>query len=139
MTSLRPTKKKGADGKLILLKENFRSHVEVLEATNHVFERLMDEEVGEILYDQSHRLIGAIQRRRSQRLPMRRSSCSMMAVRKWMKQVKTRSKKGIVYPQVKSFLSSRRSSASTMKRGTFQGYDAFNGFSDPERQGSFSL
>lgn len=47
----------GADGKLILLKENFRSHVEVLEATNHVFERLMDEEVGEILYDQSHRLI----------------------------------------------------------------------------------
>ena len=36
----------GADGKLILLKENFRSHVEVLEATNHVFERLMDEEVG---------------------------------------------------------------------------------------------
>ena len=42
---------------MILLKENFRSHVEVLEATNHVFERLMDEEVGEILYDQSHRLI----------------------------------------------------------------------------------
>ena len=35
----------GADGKLILLKENFRSHVEVLEATNHVFERLMDEEL----------------------------------------------------------------------------------------------
>ena len=46
-----------ADGKLILLKENFRSHVEVLEATNHVFERLMDEEVGEISYDGMHQLV----------------------------------------------------------------------------------
>ncbi len=29
----------GADGELILLKENFRSHVEVLDATNDVFRR----------------------------------------------------------------------------------------------------
>ena len=36
-------------GKLIVLKENFRSHVEVLEATNDVFKRLMDEEVGELI------------------------------------------------------------------------------------------
>ena len=40
-----------SQGKLIVLKENFRSHVEVLEATNDVFKRLMDEQVGEINYD----------------------------------------------------------------------------------------
>ena len=34
------------EGKLILLKENFRSSSEVLSATNDVFERLMDQEVG---------------------------------------------------------------------------------------------
>lgn len=44
-------------GKLIVLKENFRSHVEVLEATNDVFKRLMDEEVGEITYDETHYLV----------------------------------------------------------------------------------
>ena len=44
-------------GKLIVLKENFRSHVEVLEATNDVFKRLMDEEVGEIDYNETHYLV----------------------------------------------------------------------------------
>ncbi len=46
-------------GKLILLKENFRSSSEVLSATNHVFERLMDQEVGEINYDSMHQLVFA--------------------------------------------------------------------------------
>ncbi|WP_234916694.1 UvrD-helicase domain-containing protein, partial [Streptococcus equinus] len=41
-------------GKLILLKENFRSQSEVLDATNSVFTHLMDESVGEILYDGMH-------------------------------------------------------------------------------------
>ena len=45
------------EGKLILLKENFRSSSEVLSATNHVFERLMDQEVGEINYDSMHQLV----------------------------------------------------------------------------------
>lgn len=44
-------------GKLILLKENFRSHQAVLNATNAIFTRLMDEEVGEIDYDERHRLL----------------------------------------------------------------------------------
>ena len=44
-------------GKLIVLKENFRSHIEVLEATNDVFKRLMDEQVGEINYDETHYLV----------------------------------------------------------------------------------
>ena len=47
------------EGKLILLKENFRSSSEVLSATNHVFERLMNQEVGEINYDSMHQLIFA--------------------------------------------------------------------------------
>ncbi len=47
------------EGKLILLKENFRSSSEVLSATNHVFERLMDQEVGEINYDSMHQLVFA--------------------------------------------------------------------------------
>ena len=47
------------EGKLILLKENFRSSSEVLSATNDVFERLMDKEVGEINYDSMHQLIFA--------------------------------------------------------------------------------
>lgn len=45
------------EGKLILLKENFRSSSEVLSATNDVFERLMDQEVGEINYDNMHQLV----------------------------------------------------------------------------------
>lgn len=44
-------------GKLILLKENFRSQSEVLNATNSIFTHLMDEAVGEILYDDTHQLI----------------------------------------------------------------------------------
>ncbi|MHB8040600.1 helicase-exonuclease AddAB subunit AddA [Streptococcus oralis] len=45
------------EGKLILLKENFRSSSEVLSATNDVFGRLMDQEVGEINYDSMHQLV----------------------------------------------------------------------------------
>ncbi|MGT2845991.1 helicase-exonuclease AddAB subunit AddA [Streptococcus massiliensis] len=44
-------------GKLIVLKENFRSHKSVLAATNSLFKRLMDEEVGEIDYNESHYLL----------------------------------------------------------------------------------
>ncbi|MCY7085900.1 helicase-exonuclease AddAB subunit AddA [Streptococcus oralis] len=47
------------EGKLILLKENFRSSSEVLLATNDVFGRLMDQEVGEINYDSMHQLVFA--------------------------------------------------------------------------------
>ena len=47
------------EGKLILLKENFRSSSEVLSATNDVFVRLMDQEVGEINYDSMHQLVFA--------------------------------------------------------------------------------
>lgn len=47
------------EGKLILLKENFRSSSEVLSATNDVFARLMDQEVGEINYDSMHQLVFA--------------------------------------------------------------------------------
>ena len=45
------------EGQLILLKENFRSSSEVLNATNDVFKHLMDEEVGEISYDVMHQLV----------------------------------------------------------------------------------
>ena len=45
------------EGQLILLKENFRSSSEVLDATNDVFKHLMDEEVGEITYDDMHQLV----------------------------------------------------------------------------------
>lgn len=44
------------NGKLILLKENFRSQSEVIDATNAVFSHLMDEAVGDILYDDNHYL-----------------------------------------------------------------------------------
>ena len=47
------------EGKLILLKENFRSSLEVLSATNDVFARLMDQDVGEINYDSMHQLVFA--------------------------------------------------------------------------------
>ena len=47
------------EGKLILLKENFRSSSEVLSATNDVFARLMNQEVGEINYDSMHQLVFA--------------------------------------------------------------------------------
>ncbi|MGZ7224766.1 UvrD-helicase domain-containing protein, partial [Streptococcus pyogenes] len=39
--------KNPAAGKLIVLKENFRSQTEVLDATNGVFSHLMDEQVGD--------------------------------------------------------------------------------------------
>ncbi|MGT2934872.1 helicase-exonuclease AddAB subunit AddA [Streptococcus castoreus] len=44
-------------GKLILLKENFRSQSEVLQVSNAVFSHLMDESLGDILYDDQHRLV----------------------------------------------------------------------------------
>ena len=47
----------GKEGQLILLKENFRSSSEVLNATNDVFKHLMDEEVGEVSYDGMHQLV----------------------------------------------------------------------------------
>ena len=47
------------EGKLILLKENFRSSSEVLSATNDIFARLMDQEAGEINYDSMHQLVFA--------------------------------------------------------------------------------
>ena len=49
---------------MILLKENFRSHVEVLDATNDVFRHLMDEEVGEIDYNQTHYLVAGSDKQR---------------------------------------------------------------------------
>ena len=49
--------KDSEEGQLILLKENFRSSSEVLNATNDVFKHLMDEEVGEISYDGMHQLV----------------------------------------------------------------------------------
>jgi ATP-dependent helicase/nuclease subunit A len=48
-------------GKLIHLRENFRSRAPLLNAINGVFERLMTRDAAEIEYDQSHRLAaGAI-------------------------------------------------------------------------------
>lgn len=44
-------------GQLILLKENFRSQSTVLNSTNAVFRHLMDEQVGDIRYDQLHQLV----------------------------------------------------------------------------------
>lgn len=44
-------------GHLILLKENFRSSSEVLDSTNDLFSHLMDEEVGDIRYDNLHLLL----------------------------------------------------------------------------------
>lgn len=44
-------------GRLINLNHNFRSRGEVLSLTNQLFERMMDEEVGEIVYDDHHQLV----------------------------------------------------------------------------------
>ncbi|KAF1296585.1 helicase-exonuclease AddAB subunit AddA [Enterococcus sp. JM4C] len=44
-------------GRRIILAENFRSRSEVLDFTNLVFEQLMDEEVGQIEYDQAAKLV----------------------------------------------------------------------------------
>lgn len=51
-------------GKLILLKENFRSQCEVLDATNAIFTRLMDKAVGQITYDETHRLVAGSDRQK---------------------------------------------------------------------------
>ncbi|MDQ0222501.1 helicase-exonuclease AddAB subunit AddA [Streptococcus moroccensis] len=53
-----------ADGKLILLKENFRSQGEVLDSTNGLFSHLMDEEVGDIRYDGTHMLVAGSDRQK---------------------------------------------------------------------------
>lgn len=44
-------------GRRIILAENFRSRHEVLDFTNLVFEQLMDEEVGQIPYDDAAKLV----------------------------------------------------------------------------------
>ncbi|WP_245772771.1 helicase-exonuclease AddAB subunit AddA [Lacicoccus alkaliphilus] len=44
-------------GRIINLNHNFRSKGEVLEMTNSVFERVMDETVGEIEYDETQKLV----------------------------------------------------------------------------------
>ncbi len=62
-----------SQGKLIVLKENFRSHLEVLEATNDVFKRLMDEEVGEIDYNETHYLVAGNPAKREPNLANRAS------------------------------------------------------------------
>lgn len=48
---------KSKSGHLINLNHNFRSRGEVLSLTNQLFERIMDEEVGEIIYDDNHKLV----------------------------------------------------------------------------------
>lgn len=52
-------------GKLILLKENFRSQSEVLDTTNAIFSHLMDEDLGEINYDDSHALVAGSDRQKA--------------------------------------------------------------------------
>ncbi|MEX2783565.1 helicase-exonuclease AddAB subunit AddA [Streptococcus sp. H49] len=44
-------------GRLIILKENFRNHVNVLASVNSLFSHLMDEQIGDILYDKNHKLV----------------------------------------------------------------------------------
>lgn len=44
-------------GKLIILKENFRSYKEVVDSVNFVFRHLMDEDFGDIAYDKAQELI----------------------------------------------------------------------------------
>lgn len=45
------------NGRRIILAENFRSRPEVLHFTNYIFQQLMDEELGQIPYDQAAQLI----------------------------------------------------------------------------------
>lgn len=47
----------GADGHLIRLKENFRSHPEVIQVTNEIFRHLMDKKLGEMVYGPEERLV----------------------------------------------------------------------------------
>ncbi len=49
------------DGKRIVLAENFRSRSNVLDFTNLVFEQLMDEQVGQIPYDEDAKLVNGFQ------------------------------------------------------------------------------
>ena len=46
-----------ADGKLIRLKENFRSYPEVINFTNQIFEHLMDKKIGEMVYGPEEKLV----------------------------------------------------------------------------------
>ncbi len=45
------------DGTLITLNNNFRSSPGVINLTNRVFERIMDDEVGDVTYDDTQRLV----------------------------------------------------------------------------------
>lgn len=56
--------KDSSQGQLIILKENFRSQSEVLDATNSIFMHLMDEAVGEIDYDKDHFLLAGSNKQR---------------------------------------------------------------------------
>ncbi|MFB9860314.1 helicase-exonuclease AddAB subunit AddA [Salinicoccus siamensis] len=49
--------KNPGSGRLISLNHNFRSRREVIDVTNDVFGRIMDKEVGEVDYDETHRLV----------------------------------------------------------------------------------
>lgn len=49
--------KKNDDGHRIILAENFRSRANVLNFTNFVFKQLMDEEVGNLVYDENAELV----------------------------------------------------------------------------------
>ncbi|MCB5954275.1 helicase-exonuclease AddAB subunit AddA [Enterococcus sp. CWB-B31] len=49
------------NGKRIVLAENFRSRRNVLNFTNLVFEQLMDERVGQIIYDEDAQLVNGFQ------------------------------------------------------------------------------
>ena len=46
-----------ADGKLIRLKENFRSYPEIINFTNQIFEHLMDKKIGEMVYGPEEKLV----------------------------------------------------------------------------------
>ncbi|TYK94111.1 UvrD-helicase domain-containing protein, partial [Streptococcus dysgalactiae] len=50
----RDYQKKPEQGKVILIKENFRSQSEGLNVSNAVFSNLIDESVGDVLYDEQH-------------------------------------------------------------------------------------
>lgn len=44
-------RREGADDRLICLKQNFRSRSQVLDSTNAVFQRIMTEQIGGVVYD----------------------------------------------------------------------------------------
>ena len=46
-----------SDGVLIRLKENFRSRPEVIQFTNEIFKRLMDKNIGEMVYGEAESLV----------------------------------------------------------------------------------